>query len=437
MINTFVGNLGHLMTIVAFVSALVSAFAYYRYFQANEIDKASWRRFSRISFYIHAISTTMIALSLFEIIYNHRYEYFYAYSHSSKALPVHYMISSFWEGQEGAFILWAFWNVALGVILIHTNKYWEAPVMVVFALVQAFLVSMIMGVVIGDLKIGSSPFILLRDATQAPIFNLNPDFVPEDGTGLNPLLQNIWMVIHPPTLFLGYASTLVPFAFLIGGLVTKKYAEWIRPALPWAIFSAMILGMGIIMGAYWAYVTLNFGGYWNWDPVENAVYVPWLILVASIHTMITFKKSATALKTSIVLVILSFILVLYATFLVRSGVLGDASVHSFTDLGLSGQLLLYMLFFMGIAIFLAARAWKHIPSSEKEASVYSREFWIFLGAVTLGLMSFQVILPTSIPAWNALVESFGGILYQISALVCRSHCFAYGGGSVFLVAKDG
>lgn len=409
MINTFVGNLGHLMTIVAFVSALVSAFAYIQYFQANEIDKASWRRFSRISFYIHAASTAMIAFSLFEIIYNHRYEYFYAYSHSSKALPVHYMISSFWEGQEGAFILWAFWNVVLGVILIHTNKFWEAPVMVVFALVQAFLVSMIMGVVIGDLKIGSSPFILLRDATQAPIFELNPDFVPEDGTGLNPLLQNIWMVIHPPTLFLGYASTLIPFAFLIGGLVTKRYSEWIRPSLPWAIFSAMILGMGIIMGAYWAYVTLNFGGYWNWDPVENAVYVPWLILVAAIHTMITFKKSATALKTSIVLVILSFILVLYATFLVRSGVLGDASVHSFTDLGLSGQLLVYMLFFMAIAIFLAARAWKHIPTSEKEASVYSREFWIFLGAVTLGLMAFQVILPTSIPAWNALVESFGGI----------------------------
>ena len=409
MINTFVGNLGHFMTILAFVSALVTAYAYFQYFKANEIEKASWRRFSRISFYVHAAATTLIAASLFEIIYNHRYEYFYAYSHSSKALPVHYMISSFWEGQEGAFILWAFWNVVLGVVLINTNKFWEGPVMIVFALVQAFLVSMILGVVIGDLKIGSSPFILLRDATQAPIFELNPNFVPEDGTGLNPLLQNIWMVIHPPTLFLGYASTLVPFAFLIGGLVMKRYSEWIRPALPWAIFSAMILGMGIIMGAYWAYVTLNFGGYWNWDPVENAVYVPWLILVAAIHTMITFKKSNTALKTSIVLVILSFILVLYATFLVRSGVLGDASVHSFTDLGLSGQLLIYMLFFLGIAVFLAVRAWKHIPSSEKEASVYSREFWIFLGAVTLGLMSFQVILPTSIPAWNALVESFGGI----------------------------
>lgn len=409
MINTFIGNLGHVMTLVAFVSALVSAYAYYQYYKANEIEKASWRRFSRVSFYVHAVSSVMIAFSLFEIIYNHRFEYFYAYSHSSKALPVHYMISSFWEGQEGAFILWIFWNVILGVTLIHTNRAWEAPVMIVFALVQAFLVSMIMGVVIGDLKIGSSPFILLRDATQAPIFQMNPDFIPEDGTGLNPLLQNIWMVIHPPTLFLGYASTLVPFAFLIGGLATRRYSEWVRPALPWAIFSAMVLGMGILMGAYWAYVTLNFGGYWNWDPVENAVYVPWLILVASVHTMITYKKSSTALKTSIVLVIMSFILVLYATFLVRSGVLGDASVHSFTDLGLSGQLLIYMLFFLVVSLFLAIRSWKYIPSSEREASVYSREFWIFIGATTLGLMGFQVILPTSIPAWNALVESFGGL----------------------------
>lgn len=409
MINSFVGNFGHFMVILAFISSIVTAISYYNYTLANELDKPSWKRFSRIAFYIHAIASISIALALFNIIYNFRFEYFYAFSHSSKSLPLHYMISSFWEGQEGAFILWIFWNVVLGLTLIHTNKSWEGPVMVVFALVQAFLVSMILGVVIGDLKIGSSPFILLRDVSSAPIFQINPEFIPEDGTGLNPLLQNIWMVIHPPTLFLGYASTLVPFAFLMAGLWTKKYHEWIRPALPWAIFSAMILGTGIIMGAYWAYVTLNFGGYWNWDPVENAVYVPWLVLIAAIHTMITFKKSSTALKTSIVLVISSFILVLYATFLVRSGILGDSSVHSFTDLGLSGQLLIYMLFFLAISVFLAARSWKYIPSSEKEASVYSREFWIFIGATTLGLMAFQVILPTSIPVYNAIIEMFGGI----------------------------
>ncbi len=409
MMNTFVGNLGHFMTIVAFVTAIITAISYINYIKAPLADKASWRNFSRIVFYIHALACVAVAVALFEIIYNHRFEYFYAFSHSSKALPVHYMISSFWEGQEGAFILWFFWNVVLGLIIIHTNKFWEGPVMVVFSLVQAFLVSMILGIVIGDLKIGSSPFMLLRDVSEAPIFQINPEFVPEDGTGLNPLLQNIWMVIHPPTLFLGYASTLVPFAFLMGGLVMKKYSEWVRPALPWAIFSAMVLGMGIIMGAYWAYVTLNFGGYWNWDPVENAVYVPWLIMVASIHTMITYKKSSTALKTSIVLVISTFVLVLYATFLVRSGVLGDSSVHSFTDLGLSGQLLIYMLFFLLVAVFFAAKEWKHIPTSDKEASVYSREFWIFIGATTLGLMAFQVIIPTSIPVYNAIIESFGGI----------------------------
>ncbi len=409
MINTLVGNVGHFMVILAFVSAIITAYSYYKYTFVPEIEKASWQRFSRVFFYIHAVASIAIAVTLFYIIYSFRFEYFYAYSHSSRALPVHYMVSSFWEGQEGSFILWIFWNVILGLVLIHTNKSWEGPVMVVFALVQAFLVSMILGVVIGDLKIGSSPFILLRDVSDAPIFQMDPDFVPKDGTGLNPLLQNIWMVIHPPTLFLGYASTLIPFAYLIAGLWTGRFKEWIRPALPWTIFSALILGMGIIMGAYWAYVTLNFGGYWNWDPVENASYVPWLIIVASIHTMITFKKSSTALKTSIVLVILQFILVLYATFLVRSGVLGDTSVHSFTDLGLSGQLLIYLLFFTAVAIFFSARAWNKIPTSDKEASVYSREFWIFIGATTLGLMAFQVILPTSIPVYNALIESFGGI----------------------------
>ncbi len=270
---------------------------------------------------------------------------------------------------------------------------------------------MILGVVIPGLnvKIGSSPFILLRDAMRdAPIFAAQPEFVPKDGNGLNPLLQNYWMVIHPPTLFLGFASTLVPFSFCIAGLWLKKYRDWVRPALPWALFSGAILGLGILMGGYWAYETLNFGGYWNWDPVENAVYVPWLILIASIHTMITYKNSETALKASIVLVIAVFVLILYSTFLTRSGVLGDASVHSFTDLGLSGQLLIYLFFFTAVAVVLSILRWKEIPSTEKEASVYSREFWIFIGALTLSLMSFQVLIPTSIPVWNKIVGLFGG-----------------------------
>jgi cytochrome c-type biogenesis protein CcmF len=103
------------------------------------------------------------------------------------------------------------------------------------------------------------------------------------------------MVIHPPTLFLGFAATIVPFSFAISALWKKKYTSWIKPVMPWSLFAAAVLGLGIIMGAYWAYETLNFGGYWNWDPVENAIYVPWLVLIASIHTMLIYKKNHTAL----------------------------------------------------------------------------------------------------------------------------------------------
>jgi cytochrome c-type biogenesis protein CcmF len=277
--------------------------------------------------------------------------------------------------------------------------------------VQAFLASMILGVVIPglEIKIGSSPFILLRDAmAEAPIFKMQPEFVPQDGNGLNPLLQNYWMVIHPPTLFLGFATTLVPFSYCMAGLWIKQYRDWVRPALPWALFSAAVLGLGILMGGYWAYETLNFGGYWNWDPVENAVYVPWLILVASIHTMITYKNSETALKTSIILVTATFILILYSTFLTRSGVLGESSVHSFTDLGLSGQLLIYLFFFLGIAILLMIIRWRKIPSSAKEIEFYSREFWIFTGILVLSLMGLQVIAETSKPVINEISKLFGG-----------------------------
>ncbi len=399
----FIGNLGHLFVITSFVSAILASYAFY---QSMKTDKG-WVQFSKWVFYVHAAAIFGICVTLFIILNRHYFEYHYAYNYTSVLLPYYYQISSFWNGQEGSFLLWMFWNVVLGIIIIQTNKKWRAPVMTVFSFTQIFLTSMILGVVVFDIKFGSSPFILLRDALPDPIFNMNPEFVPQDGKGLNPLLQNYWMVIHPPTLFLGFASTVVPFAYCIGGLLDGKYKEWIRPALPWAQFSAAILGIGILMGAYWAYETLNFGGYWNWDPVENAIYVPWLVLVASIHTMIAFNKSPTALKSSVILVSATYILIIYSTFLTRSGILGNTSVHSFTDLGLSGQLLIYLLVFIALTVFIAARAWNKFPVKEGEVSAYSREFWIFMGALTLSLMAFQVILPTSIPVYNSFMGLFG------------------------------
>jgi cytochrome c-type biogenesis protein CcmF len=411
MIHYFIGDLGHLFVITSFVASLVTAFVYFKATTASELhQKNFWLLNGKVSFYIHAFAVFGICIALYSIIANHYFEYHYAYSYTDRKLPVHYLISTFWNGQEGSFLLWMFWHALIGIVLIHTNKFWEAPVMTMFALVQAFLASMILGVVIPglDLKIGSSPFILLREAMHdAPIFQTQPDFIPKDGNGLNPLLQNYWMVIHPPTLFLGFALTLVPFAFCMAGLWLKKYRDWVRPALPWALMGGALLGLGILMGGYWAYETLNFGGYWNWDPVENGIFVPWLILVAAIHTMITYKNSETALKASIILVIATFIFILYATFLTRSGVLGDASVHSFTDLGLSGQLLVYMGFFLLASVVLSIVRWKEIPSTNEESSTYSREFWIFIGVTTLCLMGFQVIAGTSIPVVNKVMGLVG------------------------------
>ncbi|MBD2716047.1 cytochrome c biogenesis protein CcsA [Microvirga sp. STR05] len=410
MLNTFIGDAGHLSVIVAFVAATVAAYSYYMAARNQPLGQAdaAWLRLGRGAFLLHGVAVLSVIVCLFGIIHGHRYEYYYAWSHSSNHLPVYYMISCFWEGQEGSFLLWIFWHVVLGLAIMRWNKLWEAPVMAIFAGVQLFLTSMILGVVFGGVKIGSSPFILLRDfLVDLPVFKMNPDFVPTDGTGLNALLQNYWMVIHPPTLFLGFALTLVPFAFAIAGLWKGEFSKWVKPALRWSLWGGLVLGVGIMMGAYWAYETLNFGGYWNWDPVENAVYIPWLVLVAGIHALVLWQQRRTALRTGFVLVITTFLLILYATFLTRSGVLGNASVHSFTDLGLSGQLMIYLGAFVVLAIALLVYRWKSIPISEKELTTYNPELWVFVGATVLCLGAFQVLVTTSIPVYNAFLGFIG------------------------------
>jgi len=403
------GQLGHAAVLVSFFAALLGVIGYGSHSRGwRGGPTLSWQGLGRWAFGVHALAVVAIGVVLFVIIYQHRYEYHYAWSHASRALPTHYIISSFWEGQEGSFLLWMFWNVVLGLSLMRTAGRWEAPVMTSVSLAQLMLSSMLLGIYLGgdDLKIGSSPFILLRDAVAAPIFQ-QADYLKfiTDGNGLNPLLQNPWMVIHPPVLFLGFASTLVPFAYALAGLATRQYGDWVRPALPWTLFATAVLGTGIVMGAAWAYESLNFGGYWAWDPVENASLIPWLCLVGGLHLMHTWQKRQQSLPSAFVLIILSYLLVLYATFLTRSGVLGDSSVHAFTDLGMSGQLLVFLLAFVTAATVLLALAWRKLPRPRLEEPLWSREFWLFMGSLVMALSAFQVLFTTSIPVWNQLFGS--------------------------------
>ncbi|TAE47520.1 MAG: hypothetical protein EAZ89_17685 [Bacteroidetes bacterium] len=252
-------------------------------------------------------------------------------------------------------------------------------------------------------KLGSTPFLPLKAAfPDDPVFAENPNFVPSNGGGLNPLLQNYWMVIHPPTLFLGFASTVVPFAYVMAGLIRRKYFEWIKPSLPWMSFSVMILGVGIIMGGYWAYETLNFGGYWNWDPVENSSFVPWLCGVASLHAMLIYQRSKGYLKMTQLFIISTFLLVLFSTFLTRSGILGETSVHTFTDLGLSGQLLLLLGAYVAFVVVMLLLRWNEIPVRPDESKLWSAEFMLFLGVLVFSFAGIVILFATSLPVFNAI-----------------------------------
>ena len=400
------GHLGQLFVIISFGAALLSTLSYYfSTTNTNQLD-TSWLRMARIAFYINFVCIVGLGTCLFYIIYNHYFEYHYAWSYTSRSLPVYYIVSGFWNGQEGGFLLWTFWQAVLGSILIWKAKSWEKPVMTVVSLSQLLLASMLLGISFFGARIGSSPFLLLRNAIEAPIFS-RPDYLSfiKDGQGMNPLLQNYWMVIHPPTLFLGLASVVVPFAYAIAGLWQKRYKEWIKPAISYALFGSMILGTGVIMGSLWAYQSLNFGGFWAWDPVENASIFPWLTLVAGLHVLIVFKNTGHSFFTATVLILVSFIMVLYSSFLARSGILGETSVHAFTDLGMFWQLVAYILIFLFISVYFLAVRWKELPITKKDEETYSREFWMFVGAIFLGLSCFHLVLVTSIPVFNSIFRT--------------------------------
>lgn len=471
------GQIGHFAVVLAFVAAAFSALSYFLSVKKNE--DLEWKKLGRIGFYIHSVAVVTVVATLFYILFSHYFEYKYAFDHLNTEMPLKYIFSCMWEGQEGSFLLWLFWQMLLGLIVLFTSKKWESSVMAIIALVQVFLASMLLGVYFGDFQFGSSPFGLLREATaniglpwtqKADYLSL-PLF--QNGKGLNPLLQNYWMTIHPPTLFLGFASTLIPFAYALAGLWKGERSSWMKPAVPWAFFGVMILGTGILMGGAWAYEALGFGGFWAWDPVENASLVPWLTLVAAAHLLVINTRRETSLFSTLILTLSSFVLVVYSTFLTRSGVLGDSSVHSFVDSGILAQLLVYLLVFVGLSTYMIenTKVWKNIyaatsgvlllvaighlatgtfpkPSEdekllpgegtwipaltlvfiilsavyllvaynkkyktkkEDEEELWSREFWMFLGTLVLSLSAIHITFVTSINVWNIFLVPLEGI----------------------------
>jgi len=395
------GIIGKMLLSLSFLFCLLSL-VYYFIAAKNEDDKklkiGNWL-FVLKGFFLIFSSVVLVIL-----LFQHQFQYYYVFNYTSLDLSPKYIWSAFYGGQEGSFMLWILFSWLAGLGLMKwTRAPYKAPVLFFLGLTQLFLLSMILGWRFGDFTLGASPFrTIAEEMPNAPFIQANPDFVPADGTGLNDLLKSPWMMIHPPILFVGFAMMTIPYCFAMAALWKRKYNDWVSPALPWTLGANLSLLTAIFLGGYWAYVTLSFGGFWAWDPVENASLVPWLFGTAGIHTMIIQRKSAIAQKSSLIFAILAYVAIVYETFLTRSGILADSSVHSFVDLGLYNQLLLFMLVITGLGLGMFAWRYKELPSPEKESKILSREFMTFTGAVLLFILGLVIILGTSSPILGLL-----------------------------------
>ncbi len=303
-----------------------------------------------------------------------RLDYVYFYSSSAQALQ--YKIGALWGGQAGSLLLWVMILGAMGTLTCFTNRRKNRALMpYVTAVVSLTIVF----------------FLILLNFIEPP-FKLGP--ARADGVGLNPQLKNYWMMIHPPCLYLGYVGFTIPFAFGIAALITKRTGDlWFRTTRRWTIFSWFFLGSGILLGSYWAYIELGWGGYWAWDPVENASLMPWLTGTAFLHSVMIQEKKGMLKVWNMLLIILTFSLSIFGTFLTRSGII--SSVHSFatSDIGPAFGIFLFLVFFA--SLFLLLLRLDSLKSEARFESLLSRESsFLFNNLIFVGLAATVLLLTT-------------------------------------------
>ncbi|MEZ4835920.1 MAG: cytochrome c biogenesis protein CcsA [Caldilineaceae bacterium] len=307
-------NVAYLMLITA---AVIAAFGMFAGYWGGEKRLA---RFSHASFNaVYAVGALVFFATgvMWYALLNDRFEVTFVWNHSERALPTFYKISALWGGQSGSLLFWTLILslFSMAVVTVHRNKNQS-----LMPFVNATL-------------LGTSLFFLVLLIFAANPFALN-SAMPADGQGLNPLLQNYCMVIHPVMLYLGWVGLTVPFAFAIGALLSRRLGnEWVRVVRRWTLIPWMFLSAGILMGSQWAYMELGWGGYWAWDPVENASFIPWLTATAFLHSIIIQEQRGILKVWNVVLIFSTYFLVILGTFITRSGLI--ESVHSFalSDVG--------------------------------------------------------------------------------------------------------
>jgi cytochrome c-type biogenesis protein CcmF len=310
----------------------------------------------------------------------------YVAGYSSSTLPLHYTVAALWGGQKGSLLFWTFILTFFSTIVHVQNRAKNRELM---PYVTATLMTITL-FFLGLLCFITPPFERLA-------------FTPREGSDLNPLLQNYWMTIHPPSLYLGYVSASVPFAFAMAALATGKLGDvWIRTTRRWALTSWFFLSVGNLLGGRWAYEVLGWGGYWAWDPVENAAIMPWFTATAYLHSVMIQEKKNMLKVWNMVLVILTFALTIFGTFLTRSGVI--SSVHSFTQSGLGPYFMAFLILVIVVSLGLLFYRLPELKSENELDSFLSREASFLLNNLVLVGLAFATFWGTVFPVLSEWVR---------------------------------
>ena len=375
---------------------VVSSYGAIASFLGGRRPSRRWLQSGKNALLVTTVLVTLAAAVLLYLLLSHDFQVTYVYRHTSTHLPLIYTISAFWAGEAGSWLLWLWFLTVLAAIVVWRSERLR--------------------------KIG--PYVLATLAASEAFFTLvlllisNPfetmAHLPAEGVGMLPLLENPGMVIHPPILFLGYAGYTVPFAFALAALISGEVTgDWVKAIRPWNLFAWLSLGIGIIIGAWWAYVELGWGGYWAWDPVENASLIPWLTGTAFLHSAMMQERRGMHRVWNVVLATLPFVLCLFATLVTRGGIV-VSDLHGFSS---SVQPIAYLLLgfiaiILGLTAFLTYRRRLQLTGERGMESPFSREGAFLLTNILLCGIALIVFIGTTYPSF---VRAFRGIQISLDA----------------------
>ena len=368
------------------VALLMAAWAATVSFAGGQMRRADLIESGERALYVTLGMVILASLGLWTALLTHDFSIKYVASVTSRNLPTVYTIAAFWGGQSGSLLFWALILAIFSAITLWTNRTRNRELMPYVAGTLALILVFFLATIC----LGSNPFERL-------------DWIPPDGRGLNPQLQNPGMAIHPPTLYLGYVATSIPFAFAIAALLTRRLdAEWLAAVRRWALLSWFFNTVGVVLGMWWAYVELGWGGYWAWDPVENVSLLPWLVNTAFLHSIMVQEKRGMLRKWNVTLVVSAFLLSILGTFITRSGVI--SSVHSFAQSPVGKWFAGFLLVAMALTAYLVTTRLKDLHSDAELESMVSREAAFLYNNLVLVGIAFSVLWGTLFPIISEAVR---------------------------------